>query len=125
MADVIDTLEIAHELRDAGVPERQAEAIARQFKRRYEADRADLVTRAYLDHALERHAVELRAELERHMAELRAELASQRVESKAELDRHVAELRAELARLERDLILKLGGVITLAVALVGALGVLF
>jgi hypothetical protein len=103
MADVIDTLEIAHELRDAGVPERQAEAIERQFKRRYEADRAELVTRAYLDHALERHAVELRAELERHMAEL----------------------RAELARLERDLILKLGGVITLAVALVGALGVLF
>ena len=90
MADVIDTLEIAHELRDAGVPERQAEAIARQFKRRYEADRAELVTRAYLDHALERHAVELRAELERHMAELRAELAGQRVESKAELDRHVA-----------------------------------
>ncbi len=48
MADVIDTLEIA-----------------RQFKRRYEADRAELVTRAYLDHALERHAVELRAELAR------------------------------------------------------------
>jgi hypothetical protein len=59
MADVIDTLEIA-----------------RQFKRRYEADRAELVTRAYLDHALERHAVEL---------------------------------RAELVRLERDVILKLGG----------------
>ena len=36
--DRIDTLENAHELRDAGVPEVQAEAIARQFKRRYEAD---------------------------------------------------------------------------------------
>ena len=92
MATVIDTLEIAHELRDAGVPEAQAEAIARQFKRRCEADREELVTRAYIDLALERQS---------------------------------AELKADLARVERDLILKLGGVITLDVAVVGALGVLF
>jgi hypothetical protein len=85
-------LEIAHELRDAGIPEVQAEAIASQFKRRYEADREELVTRAYLDLALERQS---------------------------------AELKADLARIERDLILKLGGVITLAGAVVGALGVLF
>ena len=30
-----------------------------------------------------------------------------------------------MARLERDLILKLGGIVTVAVAIVGALGVLF
>ena len=81
MATVIDTL----------VTEVQAEAIARQFKRRYEAD-CELVTRAYIDLALERQS---------------------------------AELKADLARVERDLILKLGGVITLAVTVVGALGVLF
>jgi hypothetical protein len=92
MATVIDTLKIAHELRDAGVPEGQAEAIARQFKRRYDADREELVTRAYLDLALECQS---------------------------------AELKADLARVERDLILKLGGVNTLAVAVVGALGALF
>ncbi len=77
---------------NAGVPEVQAEAIARQFKRRYEADREELMTRAYLDLALERQS---------------------------------AELKADLARIERDLILRLGGVITLAVASIGALGVLF
>jgi hypothetical protein len=75
-----------------GVPEVQAEPIARQFKRRYDADREELVTRAYPDRALERRS---------------------------------AELKADLARVERDLILKLGGVITLAVTVVGALGVLF
>jgi hypothetical protein len=74
------------------VPEVQAEAIARQFKRRYEAGCLELVTRAYLDLALERQSTEL---------------------------------KADLARIERDLILKLSGAITLAVAVVGALGVLF
>jgi hypothetical protein len=52
----------------------------------------ELVTRAYLDLALERQSTEL---------------------------------KADLARIERDLILKLSGAITLAVAVVGALGVLF
>ena len=41
------------------------------------------------------------------------------------LERRSTELKADLARIERDLILKLGGVITLAVTVVGALGVLF
>lgn len=95
MAAVIDTLEIAHELRRAGVPEPQAEAIARIFKRRYDADREELVTRAYLDHALEKLSIELRNEL-----------------------------KAELARLERDLIMKLGGIIALVAGIIGALGVL-
>lgn len=103
MAAVIDTLEIAHELREAGVPEAQAEAIARLFKRRYEADREELVTKAYLDFALERQAAELRAEMARH----------------------AAETKADLARLERDLILKLGGIIALVAGIIGALGVLF
>ena len=36
-----------------------------------------------------------------------------------------AELRGEAAKLERDLVLKLGAIITLAIAIVGCLGVLF
>ena len=92
MATVIDRLKIVHELRDTWVREVQAEAIACQFTRRYEAEREELVTRAYLDLALERQS---------------------------------AELKADLARIERDLILKLGGVSTLAVAVVGAVGVPF
>jgi hypothetical protein len=102
-ADVIDTLEIAHELRGSGLPEAQADAIARQFKRRYQADRDALVTREYLDAVLAKQSAELRAEL-------RTEIAS---------------VRTDIAKLERDLILKLGAVVTLAVAVVGALGVLF
>ena len=60
MAAVIDTLEIARELGEAGVPPTQAEAIARQFKKRYDADREEVVTRGYLEAALARHAAELR-----------------------------------------------------------------
>ena len=92
MAAIIDTLQIAQELREAGLPEAQTEAIARQFKKRYDADRDELVTRGYLD---------------------------------AALARHTAELRADNARLERDLVLKITGIVTAAVAIVGALGVLF
>jgi hypothetical protein len=103
MAEVIDTLEIAHELRQAGVPEPQADVIARQFKRRYEADRQELVTRQYLDIALQHQS----ADLEKKIEAVRTEL------------------RADIARLERDLILKLGGIVTVAVAIVGALGGLF
>jgi hypothetical protein len=91
-AAVIDTREIASDLRHAGFPEAQAEAIARQLKRRYEADRDELGTRAYLD---------------------------------AALANHFAETRAEPARHDRDLVLKLGGIVTAAVAIVGALGVVF
>jgi hypothetical protein len=112
--DVIDTLEIAHELRDAGLPERQADAIARQFKRRYEADRGELVTREYLDAALDALRIELRAEITGVRNELRMELRGE-----------IAGVRTDIAGLERDLVLKLGGIVTLAVAVVGALGVLF
>ena len=92
MAATIDTLEILRDLQDAGMPERQAEAVARVVKKRYDLDREEMVTREYLDLAL-------------------AKLS--------------AELRGEAAKPERDLVLKLGAIITLAVAVVGGLGVLF
>ena len=92
MAATIDTREILRERQEAGMPERQAEAVARVVKKRYDLDREELVTREYLDLAL-------------------AKLS--------------AELRGEAAKLERDLVLKLGAIITLAVAIVGGLGVLF
>jgi hypothetical protein len=63
MAEVIDTLEIAHELRQARVPEPQADVIARQFKRRYEADRQELVTRRYLGIALQHQSADLEKSL--------------------------------------------------------------
>lgn len=88
----IDTLEIAQELRRAGVPEPQAEAIAHVFKRRYNPGRDEPITRSYLDAS-------------------QAKLA--------------AELRAEIVRLERDLVLKMTGIVTATVAIVGALGILF
>ncbi len=114
MTEVIDTLEIAHELRHAGLPEPQADVIARQFKRRYEADRQELVTRAYLDAALERQSAAFDKKIEAVRMELKDEIASLRTE-----------LKTDMARLERDLILKLGAIVTVAVAVVGALGVLF
>jgi hypothetical protein len=110
MAEVIDTLEIAHELRQAEVPEPQADVIARQFKRRYEADREELVTWQYLDIALQHQSADLEKKIETVRSELKADIAA---------------FRADMARLERDLILKLGGIVTVSVAIVGALGVLF
>ena len=110
MAEVIDTLEIAHELRQVGVPEPQADVIARQFKRRYEADRQELVTRQYLDIALQHQSADLEKKIEAVRTELKADIAA---------------FRADMAPLERDLILKLGGIVTVAIAIVGALGVLF
>lgn len=89
-ASTIDTLEIAQELRRAGVPEPHPEAIAHVLKRRYDADRDEMVTRGYPDAS-------------------QAKLA--------------AGLRAEIARLERDLILKLTGIVTAAVTIVGTLGI--
>ena len=85
--EVIDTLEIAHDLRSAGLTEPQAEAIARHFKRRYEADRQELVTREYLDHALERLRTELRDEIN----DVRGEVSSLR----AHLDKELASIRGE------------------------------
>ena len=93
--EVIDTLEIAHDLRSAGLTEPQAEAIARHFKRRYEADRQELVTREYLDHALDK----LRTELRDEIAEVRAEIGDVRTEItslRAHLDKELAGIRGEL-----------------------------
>ena len=104
MAATIDTLEILREPQDAGMPERQAEAVARVVKKRYDLDREEMVTREYLDLALAKQSAELRAE----MADIRASIA----------DVHVS-----IAKLERDLLVKLGAIITVAV--VGGLGVLF
>jgi predicted nucleic acid-binding Zn-ribbon protein len=133
--EVIDTLEIAHDLRSAGLTEPQAEAIARQFKRRYEADRQELVTRDYLDHALDKLRTELRdeiADVRGEVTSLRAhmdqELASVRGEFRSEIASvraDIAGVRAEIERLVRDLLFKLAGLIVAAVAIVGALGVLF
>jgi chromosome segregation ATPase len=147
--EVIDTLEIAHDLRSAGLTEPQAEAIARHFKRRYEADRQELVTREYLDHAIDKLRTELRdeiaevraeigdvrteitslrAHLDKELAgirgELRSEIASVRTEI-ASVRTEIAGVRAEIERLVRDLLIKLAGLIVAAVAIVGALGVLF
>jgi chromosome segregation ATPase len=147
--EVIDTLEIAHDLRSAGLTEPQAEAIARQFKRRYEADRQELVTREYLDHAIDKLRTELRDEiaevraeigdvrteitsLRAHMdkelagirGELRSEIASVRTEI-ASVRTEISGVRVEIERLVRDLLFKLAGLIVAAVAIVGALGVLF
>src|SRR5215207_6110885 len=122
--EVIDTLEIAHDLRSAGLTEPQAEAIARQFKRRYEADRQELVTRDYLDHALDKLRTELRDEiadvrgevtsLRAHMdqelasvrGEFRSEIASVRADI-AGVRAEIAGVRAEIERLVRDLLFKL------------------
>jgi septal ring factor EnvC (AmiA/AmiB activator) len=135
MAGVIDTLEIARDLKASGLTEPQAEALARIFKVRFEADRGELVTRDYLDARLadlRAEIGELRSEMRTEIASVRTEIAELRTELRTEtavlrteIRTEVAGLRTELAKLQRDLLIKIGGIVTVAVVIVGGLGVLF
>jgi hypothetical protein len=85
MMGSIDTLEIAKRLRDAGLDERQAEAITGALRDMHDADLSRLATKEDL--------AALRAELRAEMATLRTEL------------------KAEIELLRRDLTIRLGGMI--------------
>ena len=85
MMTSIDTLEIAKRLRQAGLDERQAEAITGALRDTHDADLSRLATRD---------------DLAPLGAELRAEMGTLRTE-----------LKAEIELLRRDLTIRLGGMI--------------
>ncbi len=86
----LDTLRIVKRLKEAGLEERQAEAITDVLRESRELDLSMLATKADL-RALEN-------EVDRRFAELRAEMDRRFVEFEAKVDRRFAELSGEMDR---------------------------
>ena len=98
MMTSIDTLEIAKRLRDAGINEKQAEAITSALRdvlraKQVSPDNADLSRLANKD----------------DIAALRTEMAALRTELRAERATLRTELKSEIEILRRDLTIRLGG----------------
>ena len=99
MMGSIDTLEIAKRLRNAGLDERQAEAITGALRDVHDADLSRLATREDL--------AALRSELSADSAALRTELSA----DSAALRSEIRLIRSEIEILRRDLTIRLGGMI--------------
>src|SRR5215472_2405888 len=96
-----DTLKLARRLESAGFPPRQAGDTAEALAEAMAG--AELATAADLD----KLRVELKAEIAAARAELKAEIAAVR-----------AELKAEIELLRRDITIRLGGMIVVAVGII-------
>ena len=109
-----DTLKLARRLESAGFPPRQAgdtaEALAEAMAGAELATTADLA-------ALR---AELKAEIAALRAELKAEIAAVRAELKAEIAAVRAELKAEIELLRRDLTIRFGSMLVVAVGILRA-----
>lgn len=62
-AIAFDTLKFARRLKDAGVPEKQAEAEAEALADVFESQQDELATRQYLDARLEKELAPVRSDL--------------------------------------------------------------
>ncbi|MBV9863044.1 MAG: DUF1640 domain-containing protein [Alphaproteobacteria bacterium] len=88
----LDTLGIAKRLKEAGLPEPAAEAVAGVIHDTQQLDRGRFPTKDDLTREIGLLRTELRAEIAELRTELRAEIAELRTELRAE----IAELRTEL-----------------------------
>ena len=142
-AIAFDTLEFAKRLREAEFTEKQAEALATAVAEIIESRLATKEDIALLQRDIEQLRTELKRDIEelrlstqRDIEGLRREIEGLRVELKrdieelrTELKRDIEELRAEVKRdmkemelrLKHDLTLRLGLMMTAAVAIVAAL----
>ena len=87
---VFDALAASQELREAGVENRQAEAIAAAMRRAAAAGREGLATKADLD--------VLGARVDSSLASMRSDLDSGLASMRAHIDTSIAVLRADLYR---------------------------
>jgi hypothetical protein len=107
-----DTLKLARRLESAGFPPRQAGDTAEALAEAMAG--AELATTANLAEL----RVELKAEIAAVRAELRAEIASVRTELaalRAELKAEITAVRAQIELLRRDITIRLGSMIVVAV----------
>ena|SRR6516162_4526824 len=100
-----DTLKLARRLESAGFPPRQAgdtaEALAEAMAGAELATTADLAA--------------LRAELKAEIAAVRAELKAEIAELRAEFKAEITAVRAQIELLRRDITIRLGSMIVVAV----------
>ena|SRR6516225_8178968 len=111
-----DTLKLARRLESAGFPPRQAgdtaEALAEAMAGAELATTADL---AALRAELKAEIAALRAELKAEIAAVRAELKAEIAELRAEFKAEITAVRAQIELLRRDITIRLGSMIVVAV----------
>lgn len=105
---MLDTLALAHELKDAGVEPKQTDAITRVVRR-----------------AVEHGDPATRADLDGHRAEVRSDIDAFRAEVRSDFKAHRAEVKADLAATEARLIKWMIGIALTAAGIVVAAGTAF
>jgi hypothetical protein len=121
MAAPFDTLRLARRLEAAGFAPQQAgdmaEAIAEALSQlSTKADLAALVAATKADLAALR--AELKADMDALRAELKADMDALRAELKADMDALRAELKGDMEILKRDMTIRLGSMMIVAVGVI-------
>ena len=109
------------QLREAGVPERQAEVHLRILHDVIESNLATKRDTEELRTKLKRDTEELRTKLKRDIEELKTELKRDIEELRTELKRDIQEVRRDMKELEQRMTIKLGGVIVVTIGIIVAL----
>ncbi len=105
----MDTLKTARDLRAAGLPQEQAEAVAQAIHEAHLSELGNLATKADL--------LAVKADLQAMKTGLQADLQAVKAGLQAELQAVKAELKSEIEILRRDLTIKLGAMLMVAVGI--------
>lgn len=103
MAEIaFDTLQYARRLKEAGVPEQQAEVQAKLMAEAFGYYIGNLVTRDYLDARLDARFAEQDARFEQRFQEQKADIDRRFREQKEDTDQHFREQKADIDRRFRE-----------------------
>ena len=134
-AIAFDTLKYAKRLKDAGVPDKQAEAEVEALAEALEVNLKDLPTKddltretgllrrdlKELETSLKRDIKELEGSQKRDLKELETSLKHDLTESESRLKHENGLMRLEMRDIERRMTIKLGGLMVVAVGAVATL----
>ena len=112
-----DTHAFVKSLTEVGMPEDQAEILAKGQSDLYER----LVTKEYFEFTLNHELEKLRAELKNDIERVRAELKNEIEKLRAELEQKFNKQEAALREMEHKLTIKLGAMLTIGITILGAL----
>ena len=112
-----DTYAFVKSLTGAGMPEDQAEILAKGQSGLYER----LVTKEYFEFTLNHELEKLRAELKNDIERVRAELKNDNEKLRAELEQKFNQQEAALKEMEYKLTIRLGAMLTIGITILGAL----
>ncbi len=121
---VIDTLKTARDLRTAGLPQEQAEAVAHAINEAHQADFAKLATKddlARLEAATKADIARLEAAVKADLATTKADIARLETSTKADirnLGNEIELVRRDMEILRRDLTIKMGTMFVMAVGII-------